>query len=96
MAKCAQLLQENIKVDFIDVNLGCPIDLIYKQGAGSGLLRRERILINTLNSMSHVLDLPLTAKMRTGVYKDQYVAHTFVPRFVESGVSLISVCKLVS
>ena len=91
MTKCAQLLQENTNINFVDVNLGCPIDLVYQQGAGSGLLRRERVLMNTLKSMNHVLDIPLTVKTRTGVYRDRNVAHTFVPRFVECGVSLISV-----
>lgn len=31
MTKCAELLQENIDIDFLDVNLGCPIDQIYRQ-----------------------------------------------------------------
>ena len=31
MIKCAQLLDEQTDIDFIDINMGCPIDLIYKQ-----------------------------------------------------------------
>lgn len=31
MVKCAQLLDENVDFDFMDINMGCPIDLIYKQ-----------------------------------------------------------------
>ena len=31
MTKCAQLLDENADFDFMDINMGCPIDLIYKQ-----------------------------------------------------------------
>lgn len=27
----AQVIKENCDVDFVDLNLGCPIDLIYKQ-----------------------------------------------------------------
>lgn len=61
------------------------------QGAGSGLLRRDRILDVVLNSMNGVLDVPLTVKTRTGIYKDTYVAHSLVPRFAKAGVSLISV-----
>jgi tRNA-dihydrouridine synthase 3 len=31
MTRCAQLLEETTHIDFIDVNLGCPIELIYQQ-----------------------------------------------------------------
>lgn len=31
ISRTAQLLQENAEVDFIDLNLGCPIDLIYRE-----------------------------------------------------------------
>ncbi|XKL67728.1 hypothetical protein PGB90_003219 [Kerria lacca] len=91
MTKCAQLLQEKTDIDFIDVNLGCPIDKIYEQGAGSGLLRRKRILENVLYGMNNILNIPLTVKTRTGIYKDAYIAHDLIPHFVKCGVSLISI-----
>lgn len=28
MVRCAWLLEENVDVDFVDINMGCPIDLI--------------------------------------------------------------------
>lgn len=31
MAKCAELLQNDVPVDFVDINIGCPIDLVFKQ-----------------------------------------------------------------
>lgn len=29
MSKCTQLLNETCDLDFIDVNVGCPIDLVF-------------------------------------------------------------------
>ena len=29
-----------MEIDFIDINMGCPIDLVYKKGQGSALMNR--------------------------------------------------------
>ena len=45
-----QVLKEQMQVDFIDVNMGCPIDLVYKKGQGSALMNRtnklEQVTLN--------------------------------------------------
>lgn len=91
MTKCAQLLEETTSIDYIDINLGCPIDLVYQKGGGSGLLRREKILEKIIRSMSKVMSLPLTVKTRTGVYADKNIAHKFIPMFKDAGASFITI-----
>lgn len=34
LARCGQLLGDNIVADFIDINMGCPIDLVRASGLG--------------------------------------------------------------
>lgn len=96
LTRCAQLLNEEIDVDFIDLNLGCPIDLIYRQGGGSGMLNRLNVLETVVKSVSQVMNIPLTVKTRTGVYIDKPIAHTLMPKFVDWGVSMITVSKLIT
>ena len=31
MTKCAELLNDSIDIDFIDINVGCPIDVVYSK-----------------------------------------------------------------
>lgn len=78
LTKCGQLLTKEIDIDFIDLNLGCPIDLVYKEGAGSGLLRRQKVLESCVTNLSQVIDIPLTVKTRTGVYTNERIAHKLV------------------
>lgn len=78
LTRCAQMLQKEANIDFIDVNLGCPIDLVFKEGGGCGLLRRQNVLEMCVRSMSTVLSMPLTLKTRMGVYSDTNIAHTLV------------------
>lgn len=37
MTRCAELLNRTIDVDFVDINVGCPIDLVYKKVRSSVL-----------------------------------------------------------
>lgn len=95
LTRCAQLLNHEISVDYIDLNLGCPIDLIYRTGGGSGMLNRLNVLETVVKSVSQVLDIPLSVKTRTGVYMDKPIAHNLMPKFRDWGVSMITVSKSV-
>lgn len=54
-------------LDFVDVNCGCPIDLVYNKGAGSALLDHATKLGRIVRGMSEALgEIPLTIKLRTG------------------------------
>lgn len=90
ITKVAQLLEQNAELDFIDLNLGCPIDLIYKKGGGSGMMHRIPALEASVRSASKLLSIPFTAKIRTGVYQDKKIAHNIIPKLVDCGASLIT------
>jgi len=82
MGRVAQLVQDgHIDCDFVDINMGCPIDLVFNRGMGSGLMNRKKPLEVMVRAMSEVMTrVPLTLKMRTGVYADKRIAHTIIPQ----------------
>ncbi|KAK7072357.1 tRNA-dihydrouridine(47) synthase [NAD(P)(+)]-like protein [Halocaridina rubra] len=90
MIKCSQLLDQHTDIDFIDINMGCPIDLIFKQGGGSALMRRQTCLEHMVKGMTNVLSVPLTLKMRTAIYHDTHVAHNIITKAKLWDVSLIT------
>ena len=94
LTRCAQLLNQESDVDFIDLNLGCPIDLIYRQGSGCGMLNRMNILETVVKSATEVLDIPFTVKTRTGIYIDKPITHNLMPKFRDWGVAMINVSML--
>ncbi|NWR96561.1 DUS3L synthase, partial [Motacilla alba] len=91
MTKCAELLNRTIDVDFVDINVGCPIDLVYKKGGGCALMTRSNKFEQIVRGMNSVLDVPLTVKIRTGVQEKVNVAHKIIPRIREWGASLVTV-----
>ncbi|XP_072010382.1 tRNA-dihydrouridine(47) synthase [NAD(P)(+)]-like isoform X1 [Engystomops pustulosus] len=90
MTKCAELLNTSIEVDFVDINVGCPIDLVYKKGGGCGLMTRTNKFEDIVRGMNSVLDVPLTVKIRTGVQEKANLAHKLIPELRDWGVSLIT------
>ncbi|KAM6396120.1 tRNA-dihydrouridine(47) synthase [NAD(P)(+)]-like [Rhynochetos jubatus] len=90
MTKCAELLNQAIEVDFVDINVGCPIDLVYKKGGGCALMTRPNKFEQIVRGMNSVLDVPLTVKIRTGVQEKMNVAHKIIPRLREWGASMVT------
>ncbi|XP_008937648.1 PREDICTED: tRNA-dihydrouridine(47) synthase [NAD(P)(+)]-like, partial [Merops nubicus] len=90
MTKCAELLNQTIDVDFVDINVGCPIDLVYKKGGGCALMTRANKFEQIVRGMNSVLDVPLTVKIRTGVQEKVNVAHKIIPRIREWGAAMVT------
>ncbi|CAB4256172.1 similar to Saccharomyces cerevisiae YLR401C DUS3 Dihydrouridine synthase, member of a widespread family of conserved proteins including Smm1p, Dus1p, and Dus4p [Maudiozyma barnettii] len=70
-------------INEINLNAGCPIDLLYRQGAGSALLDNPARLIRVLNSMNYVSqEVPITVKIRAGTKDGHNTADALVKRLV--------------
>ena len=63
---CAVIEKEEIAVDFVDLNVGCPIDGVCSKGMGSALMCRPKKLVDLVSSAAKELTCPVTVKMRTG------------------------------
>ena len=51
---------------FIDLNFGCPIDVIVRRGAGAALLKRPSKLAEIIGTVRAAVDVPLSVKLRLG------------------------------
>ncbi len=65
MAESAALVQE-MKADVVDINLGCPVKKVVKQGGGSNLLRDLPLLEAIFKAVRKAVTVPLTIKIRSG------------------------------
>ncbi|XP_057345721.1 tRNA-dihydrouridine(47) synthase [NAD(P)(+)]-like isoform X2 [Manis pentadactyla] len=90
MTKCAELLNRTIEVDFVDINVGCPIDLVYRKGGGCALMNRSTKFQQIVRGMNQVLDVPLTVKIRTGVQERVNLAHRLLPELRAWGTALVT------
>ncbi|KAJ2909352.1 tRNA-dihydrouridine(47) synthase [NAD(P)(+)]-like protein [Coemansia aciculifera] len=90
IGRAVELISRTCDVDFIDLNLGCPIDLVANNGGGSALLTNEKKIGRMVRTMRYVADCDVTAKIRTGVMKNKNIAHLLVPQFEQWGASLVT------
>ena len=67
----------------VDLNCGCPIDLVYRQGAGSALLDNQSKLEKMLRGMNAVSgEVPVSVKIRMGTANNKPTAEKLINRLV--------------
>ncbi|KAJ1671180.1 tRNA-dihydrouridine synthase 3, partial [Spiromyces aspiralis] len=82
---CELICRECEKVDFIDLNMGCPVDDIFNMGCGSGLMQSQAKMGKIIRTMDAVAECPITVKFRKGVLKNKPIADKLIPKFESWG-----------
>jgi len=91
MAKCAELLETEVSVDFVDINCGCPLDALCKRGLGAGILERPRRIQAIVARMDRILSCPVTVKLRIGKDEKRPTVHHNVFPYLEGwGVAAVT------
>ena len=65
LVRTARELQQ-YRVVAVDLNLGCPAPVVYRKGAGGGLLRDPGEIDAILGAMREAITIPFTVKTRVG------------------------------
>jgi nifR3 family TIM-barrel protein len=64
--KEAAIIVQDQGADLLDINLGCSVRKVVKQGAGAALMREPDRLASILRAVRGAVSLPLTVKIRSG------------------------------
>jgi tRNA-dihydrouridine synthase 3 len=80
MGKMAQIIENEVSCDFVDLNCGCPIDVVTNRGCGSALMTKPSKLCDIITSMTKHLSCPVTVKIRTGWACNEPTAHKLIPK----------------
>ena len=65
--KAVSVVSKEIKPDGIDINCGCPVSKIIKQGAGSDLMKNPKRAREIIKASLSSTNLPISIKIRTEV-----------------------------
>ena len=88
----AAYIEENMKPDIIDINMGCPVTKVaVKAHAGSALLKDPDKIRDIVSAVVDTVDLPVTAKIRSG-WNNKCINAVEIAKIVEDcGASAITV-----
>lgn len=84
-------LNNNEKIDIIDINMGCPAPKLVKNGDGAGLLLDLKNVENIVKEAVKISDKPITVKTRKGFDKNHITAIDVAKICEYNGVSQITI-----
>ncbi|NWG12011.1 MAG: tRNA dihydrouridine synthase DusB [Acidobacteria bacterium] len=90
MAESARIVEE-MGADIVDINLGCPVKKVVKQGGGSNLLRDLPLLRRIFKAVRGAIRAPLTVKIRSGWDRDSINAVEVLKLAEDCGIQGIAV-----
>lgn len=93
MATQARRVQERLgdRLALIDVNMGCPVRKVVRRGEGSALMTTPLLAGRIISSIADAVDVPVTAKFRSGWTNDGRNAVEFAKCLEQAGASLVAV-----
>lgn len=90
LSKIAGQLEDG-PYDIFDLNMGCPVPKVVRNGEGSALMKNPKLVEEILSSMVRTLKKPVTVKIRKG-FDDTCVNAAEIAKIAEScGVAAVAV-----
>ena len=83
----------NTNDDFciVDINMGCPVHKITKNGEGSALMKNPSLAYDVVSAVKKVSNKPVTVKFRKGFTNDNINAVEFAKVLEDAGADAIAV-----
>ena len=91
LIKATKMVCEKDKPDIIDLNMGCPVKKVLKQGAGSKLLQEPMKIYELVKAVVETANVPISVKIRAG-WDHNSINCVEVAKMIEkAGASVIAI-----
>jgi len=90
MARGAKILMEKeVKVDTLDINMGCPVKKIVGRGCGSAIVKDPKLAGEILQATREAIDIPVTTKIRLGFTKAKQTVEEVCEELAKAGTEMV-------
>lgn len=91
MAKACETFNDIEKICMIDINMGCPVPKIVKNGEGSALMKNVDLACKIVDKVKSTSKKPVTVKFRKGFDEDNINAVEFAMAMESAGADAITI-----
>ena len=91
MAQAAKLALEISGADIVDINMGCPVGKVVKNGDGSALMKNTELAAEIIEAVAEAVSVPVTVKFRKGFDNGSVNAVEFAKSAEKAGAAAIAV-----
>ena len=90
MSEMAKRIEER-PFAILDINMGCPVPKVVKNGEGSALMKNPKLVYEIVSAIVKAIEKPVTVKIRKG-FDDDHVNAVEIARIAEeAGASAVAV-----
>lgn len=90
MAEVAKEIEEE-PFDILDINMGCPVPKVVRNGEGSALMKNPKLVYEIVSAMVKAIDKPVTVKIRKG-FDDSCINAVEIAKIIEeAGAAAVAV-----
>ena len=90
MSEMAKRIEER-PFAILDVNMGCPVPKVVKNGEGSALMKEPKLVYEIVSALVKAIKKPVTVKIRKGFDDDHVNAVEIAKIIEEAGASAVAV-----
>jgi tRNA-dihydrouridine synthase B len=91
IASSAAKIIEDLGFDVIDLNCGCPVDKVTKDGSGSAMLKTPNLIGDIISEIKSSVNIPVTVKIRSGWDENNICVESVTAIAEEAGAGVITV-----
>ncbi|XP_009136626.1 tRNA-dihydrouridine(47) synthase [NAD(P)(+)]-like [Brassica rapa] len=91
VSRAVELIDRECTVDFIDINMGCPIDMVVNKSAGSALLNKPLRMKNIVEVSSSIVETPITIKVRTAFFEGKNRIDSLISDIGDWGATAVTI-----
>ena len=90
MSEMAKRVEER-PFDIMDINMGCPVPKVVRNGEGSALMKNPKLVYEIVSAMVKAIDKPVTVKIRKG-FDDSCINAVEIAKIIEeAGAAAVAV-----
>lgn len=90
MSEMAKRIEER-PFAILDINMGCPVPKVVKNGEGSALMKEPKLVYEIVSAIVKAIEKPVTVKIRKGFDDDHVNAVEIAKIIEEAGASAVAV-----